>query len=149
MAFAHYTIDGRTFDVMFSYNTKTQAVHINSLMGGQDSNVNIPFSELMQKFASDVCSKFGPINPQQITYQASQGPLKGREDGSAVRDRLFQRYIRQFAQNMPPACSARTQNPIHHDIQPKMMRQAGKYDSHPLRGAFRGSDEEFARLFGL
>jgi hypothetical protein len=120
-------------------------------MGNQDNNTNIPFSELMQKFATDVCSKFGPINPQQITYQPSSGPLKARGDGSAVRDRLFQRYIRQFAQNMPPACSARTQNPFHRNVQPKMMQQkpTGKYDNHPLRKAFNGSDEEFAAIFGL
>lgn len=148
LAFANYTVDGRTFEIMFVYDPQTKGLHINSLMGGQDQKMPAAFSELMQKFASDVCSKFGPVNPQNISYTPSSGPLKTREDGSAVRDRLFQRYIKQITQNMPPACKQITQNPFHQDVKPKMIQQ-GKYDSHPLRKAFKGSDEEFAQFMGL
>lgn len=148
VAFAHYTVDDRPFEIMFSYDPKTQGLHINSLMAAQDSKMPASFAELMQKFASDVCSRFGPVNPQNISYTPSSGPLRNRQDGSEVRDRLFQRYIKQIAQNMPPSCKNLQQNPIHQNVQPKMMQQ-GKYDSHPFRKAFKGSDQEFAQFFGL
>lgn len=120
-ATAKYSLGDKTFNIMFSYNPKKQGLHINWL-GGEGSGT-ASFPEIMQKFATDVCSRFGPINPQNITFSTSSGPVGKQIDGSSVRERLFKKYINSIIQNMPSVC-------------------------HPMRNIWKGSEEEFNNMFG-
>jgi hypothetical protein len=147
---ARYTVTtptgSRSFIALFALNG--DELHINFL--GDDSDKDQPIDKsvnimsIMNQFANDVCRKFGPVDPTKITYTPATG---GTDTGAAVRDRLFQRYIRQLQQNLPNAC----QKPAtpHLNAPRTAPAQSSKYASHPLRGAFKGSDEEFASFFGL
>jgi len=143
---ADYTVqdaggNSRTFNSMFSY--KNGEVHINWFGGEGDNNIQMP--ALIQQMASDVCKQLGPIT--NITYTPSGGAIRGtgKIDGSAVRERLFSRYIRQLSSNLPSQCQATQQSQQPQPQQPQQSRFA----NHPMRSMFKGDDDEFAQWFGL
>jgi hypothetical protein len=151
----------RKFIVLFAKNN--DELHINFLGSvndeeGIDKSVNV--GSILQNFVGELCQKFGPFDPAKISYKPSGGTRTGwTSDGSAVRDRLFQRYIRQLQQNMPPMCSfapKRAEYPSGPGRSGRVpisatsrMPAKSKFDNHPLRAAFKGNDEEFASFFGL
>lgn len=153
----------RKFIVLFAKSD--DALHINFLGSVNqeetiDKTVNV--GSILQNFVGEVCRKFGPFDPTKISYKPSSATRANwtASDGSAVRDRLFQRYIRQLQQNMPQACAfapTRAEYPSGPGRQSggvpisatNRTPAKGKFDSHPLRAAFKGNDEEFASIFGL
>lgn len=140
----------RKFNAFFSYG-QDGSLHINWLGGDMEGDKSISILSLMQHMAQDVCQNLGPIS--DISYTPSGGPLKSGSDGSAVRERLFNRYIKQLKSNLPPTCTAHSHNPLPEPrlpgVQNRNVAQPSRYASHPMRGAFKGTDDEFAQWFGV
>lgn len=143
--FAEYLVNTpagqRNFVIMFSKTN--DALHINLLgagRNGMDIDPNVNALPILQKFAQELCQKFGSVDPAKISYTPSAGQIRqaSGERAQAVRERLFQRYIKILQQNMPASCKLQQTQP-----------QKGRFDDHPMRSIYRGTDDEFASVFGL
>jgi hypothetical protein len=106
-----------------------------------DIDPNVNALPILQKFAQELCQKFGSVDPAKISYTPSAGQIRqaSGERAQAVRERLFQRYIKILQQNMPASCKLQ-------QTQPQKGVSMTTLDAIHM---YRGTDDEFASVFGL